>query len=76
MDEVRDLSLVMTFKNQDDKDAVVTLKQVRDDIDQEEIESTMDLIISTDIFSSTGGSLVKKVKAQVVNKSTEEYKFN
>lgn len=73
--DTRDLSLVMTFKNQDGKDTVITLKQVRSDIEEAEIQEAMDLAISTDIFSSTGGSLVSKVKAQLVDKNIEEYKF-
>lgn len=73
--DTRELSLVMTFKNQDDKDSVITLKQVREDITEAEIEEAMDLIISANVFSSTGGDLVSKVKAQVVSKTVDEYKL-
>ena len=68
----RDLSLVMTFKNEDGKDTVVTLKQVRPDISDEEVKTAMDTIISTNIFASTGGDLVSKVKAQIVDKTVDE----
>ena len=74
--ENKDLSLIMTFKNEDGKESTVTLKQIREDITSAEIEATMDVIISTDIFSSTGGNIVSKIKAQVVDKTVEEHKFN
>ena len=73
--DTRDLSLVMTFKNEDGKESTVTLKQVKEGITQAEIEAAMDIIISTDIFTSTGGNLVSKVKAQVIDKVTDEYKL-
>ena len=73
--ENKDLSLIMTFKNEDGKESTVTLKQVKEGITSAEIEAAMDVIISTDIFSSTGGNLVSKVKAQVVDKAIEEHKF-
>ena len=73
--ENKDLSLIMTFKNEDGKESTVTLKQVKETITSAEIEAAMDVIISTDIFSSTGGNLVSKIKAQVVDKAIEEYKF-
>ena len=72
----KELSLIMTFKNEDGKESTVTLKQVRADLTSAEIEAAMDVIISTDIFSSTGGNLVSKIKAQVVDKTVEEHKFN
>ena len=68
----RDLSLVMTFKNEDGKDTVVTLKQIKPDITDEEVKGVMDLIISTNLFVSTGGDLVSKVKAQIIDKTVDE----
>ena len=68
----RDLSLVMTFKNEDGKDTVVTLKQIKPDITDEEVKAAMDLIISTNLFVSTGGDLVSKVKAQIIDKTVDE----
>ena len=68
----RDLSLVMTFKNEDGKDTVVTLKQIKPDITDEEVKAAMDIIISTNLFVSTGGDLVSKVKAQIIDKTVDE----
>ena len=40
-------------------------------LDSEDVDSAMDLIISTDVFQSSGGSIVEKTKAEVVSREVE-----
>ena len=62
------LSLIMTFKNEEGKNSSITIKYVKKDLTDAQISTTMDNIISNNIFFTTGGDLVSKVKAELVSK--------
>jgi hypothetical protein len=67
-----DKSLLMTFLNQEGSRASVTVPGVRDDISAEEVSATMDLIISRNVFESSGGDLASKHSAQITERNVTD----
>lgn len=71
----RELYLVMSFKNVEGKTATITLKHIREDVTEEEVQNAMEKILTSNIFLSTGGTLVSKVRGQIVEKTTEVFEM-
>lgn len=71
----RELYLVMSFKNEEGKTATITLKHIREDVTEEEVQNAMEKILTSNIFLSTGGALVSKVRGQIVEKTTEVFEM-
>ncbi|MBP1889231.1 hypothetical protein J2Z53_000812 [Clostridium moniliforme] len=65
-------SLVIGFENDLGKKSNITIKDIKDDVNNTTVNSLMDLIISSDIFVTSGGSLVKKVSAAIISKEVTE----
>ena len=59
--------LSMKFVTTNDDITTLTIKEVREDITYDEVNSLMDEIITQGIFYSSGGSLVKKKSAKVID---------
>ncbi|NLJ56377.1 MAG: DUF2922 domain-containing protein [Firmicutes bacterium] len=59
-------TLRLVFRNATGKTVTKTIKDPSENLAAEDVEEAMDLIISTDVFDSTGGSLVEKIRAEVV----------
>lgn len=73
MDMEKEKYLVMSFKNEGGSTSKLTLKHIKEEVSEEEVEALMDAIISANIFISKGGDLVSKVKGEVVEKNTESF---
>ena len=58
----RQLTLVMTFKNTAGDNTNISLKGIRSNLTEAEINTAMDAILNKNAFYSTGGDLVSKVK--------------
>ncbi len=67
-----DRILVMGFKNELGKRVNLTIREVRDDLTNTEVNDLMDLIIEKDVFITSGGALSEKVKAEVITKEITE----
>lgn len=67
-----DRMLVMGFKNELGKKVNLTVREVRDDLTNTEVNDLMDLIIEKDVFITSGGALNEKVKAEVITKEITE----
>jgi len=65
-------TLRMTFMNEGGKNVTLSLDNPKDTITAAEVQTTMDLIITKNIFTSTGGDLVSKVNARVIDTTTTE----
>lgn len=65
-------SLVMTFLNQEGSRASITLPAVKDTVTEAEVITTMDTVIAANIFYSSGGNLVTKHSAQVVERNVTD----
>ncbi|WBW96371.1 DUF2922 domain-containing protein [Oceanirhabdus sp. W0125-5] len=64
--------LSMKFVTASDDITTLTINEVREDISDAEVNSLMDEIITQNVFYSTGGSLVKKKNAKVIDVTESE----
>ena len=71
----RQLTLVMTFKNTAGSNTNISLKGIRDNLSETEINAAMDAILTNNAFYSTGGDLVSKVKADIVDTNTSSFQL-
>ena len=71
----RELTLVMTFKNAAGANTNISLKGIRANLTEVEINAAMDAILTKNAFYSTGGDLVSKVKADIVDKNTSIFQL-
>jgi hypothetical protein len=62
----------MTFLSQGSKNVTLSLDNPRNDLTAAEVQASMDLIIARNIFTSTGGDLVSKVNARIIDTTTTE----
>ncbi len=65
-------TLRMTFLSQGNKNVTLSLDNPREDVTAAEVQATMDLIIARNIFTSSGGDLVSKVNARIIDTTTTE----
>lgn len=65
-------SLVMSFKNELEKKVNITVKDVKEDLDNTAVNDLMDLIISKGVFETSGGALVQKLDAEIITKETTD----
>lgn len=59
--------LVFSFKNQEGRTVSFSLDNPRADLTGAEVETVMDLILAKNIFQSSGGLLVSKHDARLVD---------
>ncbi|MBM7833214.1 DUF2922 domain-containing protein [Clostridium sardiniense] len=65
-------SLVMSFKNELEKKVNITVKDVKESLDNTAVNDLMDLIISKGVFETSGGALVQKLDAEIITKETTD----
>lgn len=66
-----DKSLIMSFMNEEGKKVSLRLDGIKDNLDQQQVASVMDSIISGNIFETSGGDLKVKDSAQIVSKDIQ-----
>lgn len=67
--------LMMTFRNTSGKTVTMSLADPRPDITAADVTTVMDTIIAKNVFSSSGGDLVAKDRAAVID-TTENELYN
>ncbi len=60
-------TLRMVFKNAGGSNVTFSLRNPKDDITVAEVQGVMDTIIAKNIFSTTGGDLTSKVRAELID---------
>lgn len=65
-------TLRMAFLKQGGRNVTLSLDNPRNDLTAAEVQTAMDLIIARNIFTSSGGDLVSKVNARVIDTTTTE----
>ena len=65
--------LVMTFKTTDDKKVSISVDNPREDLSEEEIKTSMELIKDKNIFAPGGSDLAALVSAKIVQTDTTNY---
>ncbi|MDD4569473.1 MAG: DUF2922 domain-containing protein [Tepidanaerobacteraceae bacterium] len=63
-----DKNLELIFKNVAGRNARISMKDPKDDLTTEEVQTLMDNIVAKDVFDSTGGALVEVVGARLIQK--------
>jgi len=64
--------LRMVFLNEANKQINLSVNNPKDAITAAEVQAVMDSIIAKNIFASTGGDLVSKVSARIIDTTTNE----
>lgn len=64
--------LRMTFNNASGKVATISLADPKENLSAAEIEAVMDLILAKNIFLTTGGELIAKRDAKIINTTTDD----
>ena len=64
-------TLSMSFKNTAGKKSTLSIKDIKEEILDEDVASLMDLIIDNNLIKNNGVFLSEKVSAQIVTKDTE-----
>lgn len=62
-------TLRMIFENAEGNNRAVSIADPVESPGEQLVADTMDLIINNDVFQTTGGDLVAKVRAEVVERS-------
>jgi hypothetical protein len=68
-------NLVMRFLNSSGKKVSIKVVSLKDAVSDTEVNSLMDAIIAKNIFTTSGGDLVSKDSAEVVDTSVTEFKI-
>lgn len=65
-------TLRMVFLNQGNNNVTLSLDNPRNNLTAAEVQAAMDTIIAKNIFTSSGGDLVSKVSARIIDTTTTE----
>ncbi|SDI69178.1 DUF2922 domain-containing protein [Alteribacillus bidgolensis] len=63
--------LELRFSNEDGRNVTVGLDHPEESLDEQTVEAAMDTVISTNIFHSSGGDLVEKRDARIVERTVD-----
>lgn len=64
-------TLRLIFRNEEGMQTTLSVKDPVEDLDSTDIEDAMDLILSSNIFDTTGGELAEKVRAEIVGRTVD-----
>ena len=65
------LTLQMVFRNEENRNVSISVPDALATIDGETVGNVMAEIISRNVFSSSGGDLVERVRAQLVSRTVD-----
>lgn len=69
------LRLEMTFKNTEGRTSKISVDSAKSDLTELEVNEAMDEILISDIFTSPGGDLIEKAKAELVTTEVTEFEI-
>jgi hypothetical protein len=64
-------TLQMIFSNAEGRNSTISVVDPDSELTALEVEAVMDSIISKNVFNTTGGDLISKVRAQVVSRTVD-----
>jgi hypothetical protein len=67
--------LDMVFQNQAGRAVRIGVPNPKQDLTQAQIGAAMDTIINRNIFTTTGGNLVQKLRARIVVQDVTQYEW-
>ncbi len=65
-------TLRMVFKNENGNNFTINLDNPRDNVTTAEVTGAMDTIIAKNVFLTTGGALVSKQDAQIIDRTVND----
>jgi len=65
-------TLELTFINAADKNFTISLDNPREGLTGTEVKAVMDMIVSKNIFRTSGGDVVQPARARLINKDITE----
>ncbi|MGG7164648.1 DUF2922 domain-containing protein [Clostridium ihumii] len=68
--------LVLTFINQGGTKSRITIKNVKDNLVEDDILKFMNLVVDKNVFETSKGELVKVDSAELVETSKTKYELN
>jgi len=68
--------LELKFENEDGKTVTYSLEKPIEPVEPEAVKAAMDEIITQNAFTSSGGDLVAKKSARVVDRTVEEIELD
>jgi hypothetical protein len=69
------LRLEMTFKNTEGRTSKISVDNAKSDLTELEVNEAMDGILTRDVFTSPGGDLIEKAKAELVTTEITEFEI-
>jgi hypothetical protein len=64
-------TLRMIFKNEEGRNVAIVIPDPDSEITASEVETVMDSVVTRNIFTTTGGNITAKVRAEVVARSVD-----
>jgi len=64
-------TLRMIFKNEEGRNVAIVVPDPDSEITASEVETVMDSVVTRNIFTTTGGNITAKVRAEVVARSVD-----
>ena len=65
------LTLQMIFRNEENRNVTISVPDALDTVDGTTVGNVMAEIVSRNIFSSSGGDLLDRVRAQLVSRTVD-----
>lgn len=63
-------TLQLVFRNEDGRLFTLSVPEPKADLTESAVTTVMDLILAKDIFQTTGGALLAKVRARIVSRDS------
>lgn len=67
--------LDLVFQNQAGRAVRIGVPNPKDNLTQDQIGAAMDTVIAKNIFATSGGNLVQKLRARIVVQDVTEYEW-
>lgn len=64
-------TLRLIFRNAEGRPVTLSVNNPQDSLNSADVDFAMDLVLSSDIFQTSGGSIIEKVKAEVVSRQVD-----
>lgn len=64
-------TLQMVFRNAQGRNTTLSVADPQVDLEAAEVSAAMDEVLDANIFNTTGGDIISKVRAQIVDRQVE-----
>jgi len=64
-------TLQMIFSNTEGRNSTISVADPDPEVTSGEVETVMDSILTKNVFETTGGDLIEKVRAQIVTRTVD-----